>query len=186
MQIRSYLLSGNDVAAFTPMDLGDENHNLADIRRLEVAVLARLRTMSPKEMQKAPNVQGGLENRLYKAAKAARSLSELYFLTKTKRYTLARIRRAVMCCFLGITHSDVKLKPQYLRVLAMNETGKAILSSAKESTLPIDTSLAALAKKSEGAARQALLEDRCTNVYGLALEKRRVCGHEFTEKFVNR
>ena len=158
----------------------------ADIQELETAILAKLRMMSIKEINKAPNVNGGLENRIYKAARAARSLTELYFLVKTKRYTLARIRRAVLCCFLGITQGDVKLGVQYVRILGMNNKGKEILAAGSKADLsvPIDTSLAALMKKSDNAKRQAITEERCTNIYSLAFEKKQVCGKDFTEKVV--
>ncbi|MCL2070915.1 MAG: nucleotidyltransferase family protein [Oscillospiraceae bacterium] len=165
----------------TMLESGD-SCDIADINRLETAILAKIRMMSAKEIRRAPNVGGGLENRIFKAARAARSLSELHFLSKTKRYTMARIRRAVLCCFLGITSGDVKLKPQYVRVLAMNGKGSEMLT--KQCKLPIDTSLAALMKTGENAKRQALLEDRCTNIYGLAFEKKQICGKEFTERAV--
>jgi predicted nucleotidyltransferase len=158
----------------------EQGGDFACIERLETAILAKLRMMSEKEIKRAPNVHGGLENRIFKAARAARSLNELYFLSKTKRYTMARIRRAVLCCFLGITQGDVKLSPQYVRILGMNSRGKEILG--RDCALPMDTSLAALAKKSDDCRRQAMLEDRCTNIYGLAFEKNRLCGKEFTTK----
>ncbi|MDR0223032.1 MAG: nucleotidyltransferase family protein [Oscillospiraceae bacterium] len=179
LQLRKMIFEGGDVSAFMPDagDLGD----YADIRRLETAVLVSLRLMSPAAIKRAPNVQNGLENRIYKAARAARSLPELYFLAKTKSYTMARIRRAVLCCFLGITKSDAKLPPQYVRILGMNEKGREILAAAK-CELPMDTSLAALMKRGDGQKRQALLEERCANVYALAFGKRRICGGEFTAK----
>jgi len=157
-----------------------DEEDYADIDRLETAILAKLRMMTVKEIKKAPNVNGGLENRIFKAARAARNLNELYFLVKTKRYTLARIRRAVLCCFLGITQGDVKLGAQYVRILGMNSKGRELLG--RDCILPIDTSLAALMKKNDNAKRQAMLEERCTNIYGLAFEKKQVCGKDFTEK----
>ncbi|MDR0197560.1 MAG: nucleotidyltransferase family protein [Oscillospiraceae bacterium] len=178
-QLRKMLAEGEDVSSLMP-NMG-ETTDYADIRRLETAVLASLRLMSPAAIKRAPNVRQGLENRIYRAARAARSLPELFFLAKTKRYTMARIRRAVLCCFLGITKSDVKLPPQYARILGMNEKGREILSAAK-SELPADTSLAALMKLGDGQKRQALLEERCSNVYALAFEKRLMCGGEFTAK----
>jgi len=175
-QIRKAMLAGEADAIYgVPTDF-------ADINRLETAILAKLRMMSESQIKKSPNVHSGLENRIFKAARAARSLNELYFLIKTKRYTLARIRRAVLCAFLGITQGDVKLQPQYVRILGMNDKGKEILASCSKSSLPIDTSLAALAKKSDDCKRQALLEDRCSNVYALAFEKNGLCGKEFTTK----
>ncbi|MCL2754735.1 MAG: nucleotidyltransferase family protein [Oscillospiraceae bacterium] len=183
MQIRSLLLSGKAADALTPMEFGQDT-DFADIKRLEIAILSKLRTMSPKDIRKAPNVGGGLENRLFNGVRLARNLNELHCLAKTKRYTLARIRRAVLCCFLGITQSDVKLGVQYVRILAMNSRGKELISAASAGgcPLPIDTSAAALSKKNDSALRQAALEDRCTNIYGLAFEKPLPCGREFTEK----
>jgi hypothetical protein len=72
--------------------------------------------------------------------------------------------------------------PQYVRILGMNGKGRELLR--QDCPLPIDTSLAALMKKSDNCMKQALLEDRCTNIYGLSFEKRLVCGHDFTEKVV--
>ena len=177
-QIRKKVLCGE----IPPSDAGLQPELICDIMRLESAILAKLRMMSIKEIKKAPNVSGGLENRIFKAARGAKSLSELYFLSKTKRYTLARIRRAVLCCFLGITESDVKIGPQYVRILAMNDRGKEILT--KRCALPANSSLAALMKTGDNAKRQALLEDRCTNVHALAFEKNQVCGKEFTEQMI--
>ena len=185
-QLRKMLLDGNDVSMLTPMNFDESDRgngvDLADISRLETAILAKMRGLSEKDIKKSPNVNGGLENRIFKAARAARNLSELYFLSKTKRYTLARIRRAVLCCFLGITESDVKLNPQYVRILGMNDRGKEILAHSEKCPFPIDTSLSALMNKSDECKRQAVLEDRCTNVYSLAFENRLICGKEFTEK----
>jgi len=155
--------------------------DFADIKLLETAILAKLRLMTERDIKKSPNVEGGLENRIFKAVRAARSLNELLFLAKTKRYTLARIRRAVLCCFLGITTGDVKLMPQYVRIIGMNGRGKEILAAAK-CELPMDASLAALMKKGDNQKRQALLESRCSDIYALAFAKKRVCGTEFTAK----
>ncbi|MCL1789549.1 MAG: nucleotidyltransferase family protein [Oscillospiraceae bacterium] len=162
----------------TNMLMSENAGDYADINRLETAILAKLRMMNVKEIRKTPNINGGLENRIFKAVRGARNLSELHFLSKTKRYTLARIRRAVLCCFLGITSGDVRLKPQYVRILAMNNRGREILG--KNCKLPVNSSLAALMKTDENAKRQALLEDRCTNIYALAFEKNQICGKEFT------
>ena len=180
-QVREMLLQGKDVSALTPML--QEPLQLAEIKRLEVAILARLRTMTVKDIARAPGVRGGLDGRIFKAVRAARSLSELYFLAKCKSSTMARIRRAVLCCFLGITQSDVKHGAQYIRILGMNDRGKEILAGASD-TLPIDTSLRKLMNAGSSARRQALLEERATNIYALAFEQRGICGREFTEKAV--
>jgi len=82
---------------------------------------------------------------------------------------------------LGITKSDLKINPSYVRILGMNDRGKEILSEAK-CDLPINTSLTQLAKTSDNAKKQAKLEERCDNQYALALEKKLVCGLDYTAK----
>lgn len=90
--IRKKILAGEDYSRFAPMI----NAPSADISRLEIAILAALRQMRPEDFDLIYDCAGGLGNRLCKAVRAGKSLGEIYFLTKTKRYTLARIRRAVL------------------------------------------------------------------------------------------
>ena len=173
--IRKKILSGGDISAFAPV----VDAPTADISRLERAILAKLRTLRTEDFERCYDSIGGLSDRLGKAVRGARSLSELYFLTKTKRYTLSSIRRAVMCAFLGIDKGFAAEKPAYLRILGMNSRGKEILSAAKCS-VPIDTSLKALSKTSREAFHQANLEARCTDIYSLAFAEPRPCGVDFT------
>ena len=177
-QLRKLLQAGEDISEFAP---DCDFSNIASLSNLEVAILSKLRYMSRSEIEKTPNVLMGLENRVYKAARVSTNLNELLFLIKTKRYTLARIRRIVLSAYLGITKNDLKNNPSYVRILGMNNRGKDILAAAK-CDLPIDTSLAQLAKKSDIAAKQAKLEERCDNQYALALNKRQVCGIDYTAK----
>lgn len=173
--IRKRILAGKNCSEFAPA----VSAPTADISRLERAILAKLRTLHPEDFSRCYDSIGGLGDRLYKAVRGASSLSEVYFLTKTKRYTLSSIRRAVMCAFLGISKDFAVEKSAYLRVLGMNSHGKEILSEANCS-VPIDTSLKALSRTSREAARQANFEARCTDIYSLAFAEPRPCGVDFT------
>lgn len=175
--IRRKIREHEDYSQFAPM----ANSPSADISRLERAILASLRQMRPEDFDLVYDCAGGLGNRLCKAVRAAKSLGEIYFLTKTKRYTLARIRRAVLCGFLGIDKRLAAEKCAYIRVLGMNPRGKEILSAAK-CALPIDTSLKSLSRTSREAARQAAFEARATDLYALAFENPLPCGMDFTAK----
>lgn len=173
--IRKRILAGKDYSEFAPAVSAPS----ADISRLERAILAKLRTLHAEDFAHCYDSIGGLGERLYKAVRAARSLSEVYFLAKTKRFTLSSIRRAVMCAFLGIGKDFAVEKPAYLRVLGMNSRGREILSAAS-CPIPIDTSLKALSRTSREAARQANFEARCTDIYSLAFAEPRPCGVDFT------
>lgn len=175
--IRRLIAEGKDYSKFAPPVAAPS----ADISRLERAILASLRALRPNDLERVADCAGGLGERLYKAVRKGTSLSGIYFMTKTKRYTLARIRRAVLCGFLGIDKEISREKCAYIRVLGMNARGKEILSAAN-CPLPIDTSLKALSKTSPEARRQAEFEARLTDIYGLAFEEPPVCGVDFTSK----
>ena len=178
-KLRKMIRNGEDVTCYTDFS-GYENY--AVIERLETAILAKLRTMTKSDFEKLPNGGGGIENRMVKAARTATTLPQLMLIIKSKNFTMSRIRRLILCAFLGITKNDLKNMPSYIRILGMNDKGKEILSAAKECPLPIDTSLSALSKTSDIAGKQARLEERAGNMYALALEKRKPCGTDFTAK----
>lgn len=173
--LRKKILMNEDYSDYAPT----VDAPTADLSRLERAILSTLRTMTADDFDCIFDCANGLGARLHKAARTACSLNELYFLAKTKRYTLARIRRAVLCGFLGIDKHFALEKPAYIRVLGMNARGREILAAAN-CPLPIDTSLKALSKKSREAARQANFTARCTDIYSLCFEKPLPCGSDFT------
>lgn len=175
--IRKLISEGKDYSKYAPLVSAPS----AELSRLERAILANLRALRPNDLERVADCAGGLGERLYKAIRKGTSLSGIYFMTKTKRYTLARIRRAVLCGFLGIDKEISREKCAYIRVLGMSAGGKEILSAAN-CPLPIDTSLKALSKTSTEARRQAEFEARLTDIYGLAFEEPPVCGMDFTSK----
>lgn len=177
-QLRKMICEGQDISAFAPEC---DFSNTASVSNIETAVLSKLRSMSKASIEKTPNVFMGLENRIYKAVGVSTNLNELYFLIKTKRYTLARIRRIILSAFLGITKSDLKINPAYVKILGMNGRGKEILANAN-CQLPVNTSLSKLAESSDNAKKQAKLEERCDNQYALALNHKQPCGLSFTAK----
>jgi len=109
-----------------------------NINSLETAIITRLRTISHKELSQIRDVTEGLENRIKQAANVCTTLDEIINFAKTKRYTHSRLRRIISNTLIGITKSTEDISPQYIRVLGMNENGRAILKIAKETvTLPI-------------------------------------------------
>lgn len=142
----------------------------ASLGRLERVILYKLRSTSVEEIASINDVGQGLENRIY-GARMAGSLDELLFTVKTKRYTMARIRRIMLSLLIGITKEDMKQIPPYGRILAFNERGREILAQAKDTAkIPFASSIAKLSQINETAERFAELEIRASDVYGLALK----------------
>lgn len=128
---------------------------------LDTAILARLRSMTDGELAALPGAGEGLQNRLKKAALAAGSLEELAALATTKRYPAARIRRMALAALLGIPAGLEKGLPPYLRVLALNTKGAALLHRASPA-VPVIT------KPSDGRGEIFRLEARACGIYALA------------------
>jgi len=142
----------------------------ASLDRLERVMLYKLRTSSPEEIALINDVGQGLENRIYNARMSG-SLDELFFTVKTKRYTMARIRRIMLSVLIGITRDDMKYLPPFGRILAFNEKGREILAQAKGKTdIPYGSSIAKLSQLSEIAGRFADIAIRASDIYGLSLE----------------
>ncbi len=142
----------------------------AELSRLERVILYKLRMSSIRELEMVSDVGQGLENRLYNSRMAG-SLDELFVTLKTKRYTMARIRRILLCMLIGITKQDMTHLPVYGRILAINERGKEILALAKgKAAMPYATSIAKLSQRNSTARRFAELEIKASDIYGLALD----------------
>lgn len=176
--IRESILSGGDISQLpelmpelwaqeTAKAAGDGS--IARLERLERVILYKLRMSSPEEIAQTSDIGQGLENRIY-AARMAGSLDELLCMVKTKRYTMARIRRILLSLLIGITRGDMTHMPPYGRILAFNERGREILAAAKgKAVIQYGSSLAKLSQKNKVTRRFAELEGKASDIYGLAL-----------------
>jgi predicted nucleotidyltransferase len=145
--------------------------------RAEPLMLAQLRRIDAGDFKLLPDVSEGLENRIYRASRGARSLDELYGTIKSKRYTMARIRRIILYSYLGINR--MYSAPPYLRVLGFNANGHELLRSAKQrATLPIVARHADIARLDELSRELYSLECRSTDLYCMCLPQILPCGLE--------
>lgn len=155
----------------------------ADVQLLERAVLSRLRLMTVEEWRAVPGISEGLENRAYNAARSAQSLADLEERIKTKRYPLTRVRRLIWSAYLGIPSGYAAARPPYARVLAANERGKEILSAAKP-TVPLLYRASQVDKLSDACQALWQLENRATDLYGVAFASPLPCGTDCTNGLV--
>lgn len=156
---------------------------IAEMRYVERAFLARLRTMYPEGFAalRDSGTNAGLPERLAKAAGQGRSLEEFYTFAKTRRYTHARIRRLALWAFLGLTEKEFPAYPAYLRVLGFNSRGRVLLREMKErAALPVLTKPAHIKGLGEEARRQFRWECKATDLYGLCFAQAAPCGMDYT------
>lgn len=184
-QIRRLLRAGHTAQAANLLPPGSVEAlgEPADLRWIERAILARLRTMDEAGFAALPGsgAAEGLPARLCRAARQAGTLADFYTLAKTKRYAHARLRRLAVCAFLGLTAAERPETPPYLRVLGLSAKGRTLLRRMKSAcALPILTKPArgkALPQPGLDLLRQ---EARATDLYGLCFSRPKPCGLEWT------
>ncbi len=143
--IRKKLLSTDCIDNLIPVETAEilKTAQYADPRLYEALILYKLRTITAEQLKNVPYVKEGLENRILQCAHKCTSLDDLLDSVKTKRYTMARIRRILLNALLDITKEDIVKSPEYIKVLGMSSRGKDILSRLRKSTdIPIITKVA--------------------------------------------
>jgi len=90
----------------------------------------------------------------------------------------ARLRRMVLWAYLGLTPAKLPASVPYLRILAANETGRALLGRMRKTArLPVITKPAAIRSLSPDAHRLFETESRAADLYALAYpELTEACG----------
>ncbi|MDD6488826.1 MAG: nucleotidyltransferase [Clostridia bacterium] len=155
------------------------------IKKLENAVLYRLRTMNKNHFANLPDISEGLENRLMSAVRNSVSYDEIMQTTKCKRYTLARIRRCILHAFLGITKQNSPEFPPYIRVLGFNEKGREILRIMRKSaSLPVIMRYADVGSLSDECQNTFAFESQCDDIYSLSEKNILKCGKNYTENII--
>lgn len=151
-----------------------KNGEISDISALEKSILIKLRSLSPSDLLSVPDVSEGLENRILQSANQSVTLNEFYEKVKSKRYTLARIRRIILSAFLGIDNSFYKKSVPYIRVLGANDKGIEYIKST-EFNIPIVLRTASL-KDNELFKNEV----RATDTFNLSLLTPKAAGEDFT------
>lgn len=179
--IREELIKGNIgyTERFMPREIRGiiQEEHVADIKRLENAILYSLRAKTADDFKNLPDISEGLENKIYFSARVATNLDELYNMIKTKRYTMARIRRLVLSAFLGFDNKFFMTTPPYVRVLGFSNKGLSHLK-LPQGVIPIVTRAAQIKLLDSDAQEVFDTECRATDIYNLSLKKPLECGSE--------
>ena len=154
---------------------------ISDISRLDTAILAVLRSLSKEAFANLPDISEGLENKLYLSVRASSSFEELCRMVKSKRYSLARIRRLVLSAFLGIDNRFFGMRPPYVRILGLSENGAGHL---KKGDIPVLTRAADIRALGGFAAEVFETECRATDLYSLSFPTPLWCGAEYKTKLL--
>ncbi len=167
--IRGLLRTGEREKALSLMAPEAAGRAPVFLENCERAMLARLRTMTEQDFTALDEGREGLCNRLYRASRTAASVAEVLEAAKTKRYAYARLRRMALWAYLGLTPVDFPAEVPYLRPLAANAAGRALLARMrKTASVPILTKPADVRRLGEEARTLFALEARAADLYALA------------------
>lgn len=185
-ELREILAGGGSLEGLVPGPVWDilrrameEGRCPAEIRRLELPILSKLRSLSREEFSRLPDLSEGMENRLYQASRKARSLSEFYSLAKSRRTSHARVRRLAAAAFLGLSAPLPELPP-YLRILGLTDRGRQVLRQL-DSSLPLVVRPRDL-ENLPPAAREAFAQEALADdLYALGCPIPQPCGRDYRE-----
>ena len=174
----------SSIKAFMPQPMLDiiteelKSGRITDINQANDAFIGFFRLKDATELDDIAEMNGGLSNRFVSAAKQSVSVEEMLEKLKTKRYTDAKLRRAMLFALTGTENQALKSLPEYTLLLGANDKGRALLAeSRKKRAIKIIT-------KPADAPRDTLqfvLSDKLDSIYGLA-RKQKYTSDEFIKK----
>lgn len=160
----------------------------ADEGRYYVLIRNALLNKNKRELASLLSISEGLENRLKESLIHADTLDELIMLTKSKRYTYAKISRTLVHAVLGITKGSYeKFKSTdfaYGRVLALNSTGSSILRILQDgvSDIPIYTNLSNSIKDNSSEESMLSLDCLASDIYSIIAGQALYNGSDFVNR----
>ena len=164
--VRQLILSGGDWRQYVPAACTYENAVPHALLWGEKALLARLRGMEQADWVQAAHGSEGLWSKVWKAVQAQPDYERVLEASKSKRYPRTRLQRLLLCAYLGIDTQTLLREAPYVRVLAFDEKGRALLREMrKNGALQIGN-----AGERGPDAEYFALECRCAALYGLFSE----------------
>ena len=101
--------------------------------KFELIEFSRLLSLTKEDFTEFNNVSGGLENRITEGLSKCNNINELCDFVKSKVFTHSRLRQIMLSACLGITKNQLDAPLQYIRVLAFNDKGRALLNKMRTS-----------------------------------------------------
>lgn len=157
---------------------------VSDIRRLDVAIISKIKQMTVEELRRLPDVSEGLENLIYEKTRVSYTYGQLCDSVKSKRYTMARIRRILLCAYLGIDDSYFGVEPPYVRILGLSDTGVAHIP--KKSFKPIAAKVSEISALDDFSQKVFAHEMRINELYALSLDTPERFVSEYKEKLIKK
>ncbi len=96
------------------------------------AMLARLRSLEEDGWANVAHGSEGLWRKVMKNVREKATVEEIIDASLSKRYPRTRLKRLLLCAYLGIGQEDLFRPTEEVRVLAFSEKGKALIRQGKD------------------------------------------------------
>ena len=140
-----------------------ERKSLADNKMLMNYLLMHYRLCPTEQAALSDGMTGGLYERVLHAAQEAADGDDFFARLRTKKYTDAFLRRALLAGVFGLTREMLNGTPAYSQILGMNDRGQKILRDIrKTAAVPLLTKpgdYTALPPEARAAAELSLRAD---------------------------
>ncbi len=140
---RTAILSGRSVSEMIPRRALEVFEGIKPTPE-ELYSSAALYKIRSSELSGYFGMNGGVAGCIKNNSDSVGSLSEIVSLSTSKKFSSARIRRAILSAMLGITEEDVREEPRATYLLAASSNGLSFLSMVKKTS-----GIAVITKNSE-------------------------------------
>lgn len=183
-KIRQLISSDSDFSSFIPENYGNDNPAFTEYG--ERAMLLKLRELSEENIKNTADVTEGLENRIVSAARKLSTLEDILSEIKTKRYTLARLRRILVCALLGINKEHYEKDVPYIRILGFKDSASQLINTINsKASLPLVINVAKDIQNLEEQSKEILdIDIKATDIRTVFEKSPTPCGADFTERIV--
>lgn len=165
--IRNGLLENNNILNYIP-NSSFPKIGLAQFSDFSDMIMYRLLNMSRDELLRYRDVSEGLENIIFDTLNSARDVSTLLSSVKSKRYTMARLKRIILRALLFLEYSVDDYSPSYIRVLAVSAHGLSLLPLLLSSAhIPVIIRADDILKLSGRAIEDYKKNELCDKIYAL-------------------
>ena len=163
--IRKSLVKNEDISVYVPRSVQNllNNRKLVTYEDFYSQFTYILKSKTKEDLENIFNINEGFENRLLKS-KGFTSVQTLIDSVLTRRYTNSKVKRSLAHILCNTKKELItSFTIPYIRILGMNQIGKAFLNKVKHNIeIPI------ISKVKEGIHPYLDMELRVSKIYGIA------------------
>ena len=141
---------------------------------------ALYRLRSPAELESNAEWGGGLGGHVCRHAKNTANGEAFFKSLRTKQYTDARLRSALLFGAMGVTDGDLRTSPAYTTLLGANERGCTFLKEWRQTNKDAPDGFAVVTKPADAPeGRQRELSERADALFTLCYPETREAGEMY-------